>query len=138
MSVKNNDKSSKYFSWNNGIGLVGMVAIIAAFYQIRSEQVSIEDREQQQVEQRDQEVATRVAAEIAARDTAKKAAKGAAFADCWPHGTCEGFTQLPVDDEQNSRIERIEEAINKHHLFDREHCQAHRDAGEKWHDCSKL
>ena len=76
------------------------------------------------------EVEVRTESRIRASQVAEDAAKGAAFAECWPLGNCEGFTQLPIDDDQNRRLERIEKEIYNHHLFDREHCQAHRDAGE--------
>lgn len=35
-------------------------------------------------------------------------------------------------------IERVNELFLKYRAYDRAHCQAHRDEGDKWHDCADL
>lgn len=64
--------------------------------------------------------------------------KALEFVDCWPIGTCDGIRQLPVDDDQNESIKKLESRADSVEAFAKEHCQFHRDKGQRWHDCSKF
>jgi len=104
----------------------------------------------------EQEVADRTTASIAARDVALDAARGAAaaeildsllfkieeayeFSQCWGPGTCENQpSELPVDREQNRQLAELANEIRINRQFRREHCQDHRDKGDRDRECTEL
>jgi len=69
---------------------------------------------------------------------------GADFAHCWPTSSCPGLEALPIDEDQNGRIDALESQLTGLVMAFRNICQGLRDkdkaenGSEKWPDCARL
>ena len=124
--------------WIGGVGVLTLAGAVVLYQNFHKNRVDIYERERIQQQRYDEQVAADAVALTAAKRTAEQARIGAEFADCWPRGNCPDYQQLPVDGEQNSSIEELQSQSERQLRWQKQHCMAHRDAEEKWHDCSEL
>jgi len=133
------DAKPRWLRFVNGLGLVAAIGIASTTLSIYK---SKHDLDRYKVE-REQQVADEIAAEavslLEAKRTAEQAEKGAEFAECWPDGNCPGIPPvLPVDRDQNGRLDELETEVDRLSGFIKKHCQGHRDDGSNWSDCTEL
>jgi len=127
------DNRPGFVKWIVGSGILVVFALISGGITVYKFVSGIQaDREQ--------EVADRALFNEQFREVSEHARRGAEFAACWPLSNCEGIQALPVDGNQNKRLDALEAATARLHQFNKELCQGIRDreTEKDWPDCSQL
>lgn len=141
---KDAKENEQQMPWHKSPLVLGMLAVLAigggsAAFLNNTAKLRDSVKQQQRESQANIERATTL--EIERQRVSEQAAIGAEFARCWPFGICDPSiypSALPTDSDQNERLDGLEDHIEQLQKFIKSHCQGHRDAGDRYSDCSVL